>query len=139
MAEYTSDVAAWAAEQAEALRTHNTNKLDWDNLAEEIDGVAISQRKEIRSRLKVLCLHLLKWQYQPELRGGSWRSTIDTQREEISDTLEDSPSLHPYPATVLPRAYTAAQKKAKKETGVFHLPTECPWTIEQVLDPDFLP
>ena len=103
--DYNTDLSAWAMEQAEALRAHSSNKLDWDHLAEEIEGVAASQRKEIRSRLKVLCQHLLKWQYQPEHRWRSWRSSINRDRDEINETLEDSPSLKPYPATVLARAY----------------------------------
>jgi hypothetical protein len=35
--------------------------LDWDNLAEEIESLGRSQRSEIRSRLVVILLHLLKW------------------------------------------------------------------------------
>jgi hypothetical protein len=136
---YESDLAAWAIEQADALRTRSTNKLDWGNLADEIDGVAASQKRELRSRLKVLLQHLLKWQLQPEYQSRSWRATLRTQREEIDDLLEDSPSLRSYPATVLDRAYIAARIRAEDETGLVRLPDACPWTIQQVLNYNFLP
>jgi hypothetical protein len=141
MTAYDSDIAAWAAEQAEALRQRSTNTLDWDNLADEIEGVAASQRKEIRSRLKILCQHLLKWQYQPgqRSRGLRPRATISVQRDEIGDLLETSPSLQSYPATVLDRAYITARNKTELETNLLHLPASCPWSIEEVLDTDFLP
>ena len=139
MTKYDSDTAAWAVEQAAALRNRSTNILDWDNLAEEIEGVAANQRKEIRSRLKILCRHLLKWEYQPEHHSRSWHSTIYTQRDEIGECLEDSPSLRPYPATVLSRVYVIARNEVELETHLLHLPTVCPWTIEQVLNVDFLP
>lgn len=64
MSKYDTDIAAWAEEQATALRQRASNALDWENLAEEIEAVGISQKKEIRSRLAVLCQNLLKWQYQ---------------------------------------------------------------------------
>ena len=88
---YDTDVAAWAESQAAALRQRSVNALDWDHLAEEIEGVAANQRREIRSRLRVLCMHLLKWQYQPEHRSRSWRTTIATQRDDLGDVLADSP------------------------------------------------
>jgi hypothetical protein len=139
VATYNSDFAAWLEEQAAALRTRSVNALDWDNLAEEIEGVSASQRKELRSRLKILCQHLLKWEYQPEHRSRSWRSSIFTQRDEINETLDDSPSLRAYPPTVLARVYATARVRAADETGLLQLPATCPWTIEQVLDQNFLP
>ena len=58
---YDTDVAAWAEQQAGALRRRAANEIDWDNVAEEIEGVAASQKREVRSRLRVICEHLLKW------------------------------------------------------------------------------
>lgn len=136
---YEIDVAAWAKAQAEALRQRDFNALDFDNLAEEIDGVGASQRKEIRSRLRQLCKHLLKWQYQSEKRSRSWRSTIETQRDDLHDVLTTNPSLHHYARSTLARAYAVGRSKAELETGVFKLPTDCPWTIDDLLNPEFWP
>src|SRR3954471_6119326 len=136
MTDYNTDVAAWAAEQAELLRLHAANALDWDNLAEEIEAVGISQKREVAARLKLICHHLLKWQYQPEHQSRSWRTTIRTQRRDLAKLLEDSPSLVPYAAAELAYAYTRGCEDAKDETGLLHLPQACPWSIEQVLNID---
>ena len=61
----------------------NDAEVDWEHLAEEIEAVGGNTRRELRNRLAVLLQHLLKWEYQPELRSRSWRSTIRTQRREI--------------------------------------------------------
>ncbi len=37
--------------------------LDSKNLAEEIEGSARSDRRELANRSRVLLTHLLKWQY----------------------------------------------------------------------------
>jgi hypothetical protein len=136
---YESDLYEWTKEQADALRRRASNALDWDNLAEEIESLGTSQRREIRARLKVLLVHLLKWKHQPELQCGSWRGSIREARDEIEDVLGDSPSLRAYPAECLPKAYAGARMKALDETGLLQLPEACPWTIDEILDGDFLP
>jgi carbonic anhydrase len=52
---------------------------------EEIESLGRSDRRELKSRLEVLLQHLLKWQYQSNLRSGCWRNTIDEQRNRIED------------------------------------------------------
>ena len=98
-----------------------------------------SNRRQIKSRLEILILHLLKWKVQPEWQCGSWRGSIREARHRLEDLLEESPSLRPLPADYLPKAYARARVKALDETGLYRLPETCPWTIEQILDGDFLP
>ena len=136
---YDADIYAWSERQAELLRRRAANELDWDNIAEEIESVGASEKREIRSRLEVLCHHLLKWTYQPENRSGSWRASIFEQRQRLLDILDDSPSLRPYPAKVLTRSYDLGRRKAELETALLELPCECPWTIEQIIDQEFWP
>ena len=134
---YESDLYEWTKEQADALRRRASNSLDWDNLAEEIESLGTSQRSEIRSRLKVLLVRLLKWKYQPEWRCGSWRGSIREARDQIDDVLEDNPSLRDYPAECLPKAYGRARMKALDESGLLHFPEACPWTIDEILSGEF--
>src|SRR5271170_5455750 len=94
---YESDLYKWTKEQADALRRRASNALDWDHLAEEIESLGTSQRSEIRSRVKVLLVHLVKWECQPELQCGSWRGSIREARDQIEDVLDDNPSLKAYP------------------------------------------
>jgi hypothetical protein len=139
MTDYSTDVAAWAIEQATMLRQRSVNSLDWDNLAEEIEAVGVSQKREVYSRLRRMCQHLLKWQFQPDQQCRSWRATIRTQRRDMERILKDSPSLRSYAATELAYAFDRGREDAEEATGLLHLPAACPWTIEQVLDLEFWP
>lgn len=138
---YERDYARWCAEQAALLRRGTLEALDRENLAEEVEGLGRSERKEIRKRLRVLLVHLLKWQYQARKRKPGWKATILVQRRELLRAVTESPSLRNYPFEVIAEAYEAARLKAAGETnldeGIF--PTECPFSIEQVLDVDWLP
>jgi hypothetical protein len=138
---YETDFFAWTQEQARLLREGRFSEIDIENVAEELDSLGNSQKREVRSRLVVVLLHLLKWRYQPAKRSGSWQSTLIGQREDIRSELEDSPSLQSYPASQLSRAYATARLKASAETKLplETFPETCPFTIEEILDPDFLP
>ena len=91
--------------------------------------------------MAVLLSHLLKWRYQPGRRGRSWRSTIGEQRRALHEILEGSPSLRSYPAQIMDLSQISARLMAADETGIdFTLfPEACPFTVEQILDPDFMP
>lgn len=138
---YEADYARWCTEQGALLRDGRLDALDRENLAEEIESLGRSDRREIESRLKVLLTHLLKWRHQPEGRCGSWRSTIRDQRRGIAKILKESPSLHTHPAKALKDEYGYAVSDAIDETGLPEdaFPSACPFTIDQILDPAFLP
>lgn len=135
------DYALWCAQQGALLRQGRLATLDRENLAEEIESLGRSERYEIESRLKVLLLHLLKWQAQPAQRKGGWKATIYEQRSRIAKRLRESPSLQSYPRKVLAEEYIYARAGAADETALpeHAFPVDCPFTIEQVLDPDWLP
>jgi hypothetical protein len=95
---YDKDFYAWTQQQAEALRdaaAAGANlPLDWENLAEEMESLGRSERRELRSRLIRIVRHLLKLEHSPasEPRSG-WRQTIREARVEVRTLLTDSPSL----------------------------------------------
>ena len=138
---YEADYARWCAEQGALLREGRLADLDRANLAEEIESLGRSDKREIESRLKVLLVHLIKYRFQPEGRSSSWRATIREQRARISKVLRESPSLRDYPSEALAEEYSfavpEAMEEAKLPEGI--VPDICPFAIEQVLDPDFLP
>jgi hypothetical protein len=137
---YDNDLYQWTIEQADALRRRAVNELDYDNLAEEIESVGRSERREIRSRLEVLLIHLLKWRYQPEKQSDSWRASVSQARQRIENVLTDNPSLRSFPAEALASAYRLAiLDKMIRRLGLLHLPDACPWTIDDVLRNDFWP
>lgn len=138
---YSRDFHAWTKEQARLLRARRFEALDLDNLAEEVEAVGRSERREIENRLRVLVAHLLKWRYQPGARSAGWRGTIAEQRARLSRVLADSPSLRSFPSEAFDLAYLSGRLLAAKETGMdFALfPETPPFTLEQVLDEAFLP
>lgn len=138
------DHYAWTQETIEKLRQGKLNEVNMEDLIEELEDMASSDRRELRNRLSVLLMHLLKWRYQPERRGRSWQLTIEEQRIAIQDSLEDSPSLKPQVAQIGEKAYRRAVVLAARETNrdKSTFPTtfeETGWTWEQVLDMEFLP
>jgi hypothetical protein len=135
------DFALWATEQGGLLRAHKFDRLDLENVAEELESLWRSDRYEIAHRLEPLLAHLLKWQFQPGMRTNSWRSTILEQRTRIADLIEASPSLKAHPAKVLTGAYVLGRNTAITETQLpeSSFPEACPYSIGQILDPDFLP
>ncbi len=138
---YDTDFFVWTQQQAALLRDGKAVELDWENLAVEIESLGKRDRKEVRSRLKVLVMHLLKWCYQPDQRRGSWASTIETQRDEIATELRDSPSLRGHVPTLMAEGYKTSRRNAQADTGLplETFPETCPWMAEQVLDEDFCP
>ena len=136
---YDEDLVLWSEHQAALLRRRaagervNEIEPDWLNIAEEIEGVGRSERRELRNRLARLLQHLLKWRYQPDHRSRSWRATIAAQRREIEALLADSPSLRATLSDVLPGAYRAGRADAMTETGLLDLPAVLPFSVEQVL------
>lgn len=138
---YEDDFVAWLEDQAQRARRGETAALDLDNIAEELEGMARSDRREIRNRLTVLLAHLLKCLVQQKRRSSNWMGTIAEQRYGIAQLIEDSPSLRGYPAESLDRCYPAARRKAAREMRlpIDNLPERCPFEPEVVLDPDWLP
>lgn len=139
---YERDFHRWTEVMAARLRGHDQGEIDRENVAEEIADLGLSVRREVRSRLIVLIAHLLKWQHQPALRtGSSWRATIRVQRREIRHLLDESPSLEPKIPGLWTHVYRHAVEDAADEMGRDErsLPVSCPYTLDQVLDPKFLP
>jgi hypothetical protein len=138
---YDIDVIAWAAEQAELLRSGRYSELDVANLVEEIEDVAKREKRELRSRLAILIAHLLKWQLQPARRGRSWSATIANQRKQIADLLLETPSLRRMldSESFLERTWTEAEGIAIEQTGLPNVPSSPIWPVSTILDPGFLP
>jgi hypothetical protein len=138
---YDTDIGAWAEQQARLLRAGWFAELDIEHIAEEIEDVGKSEQRELASRLSVLLAHLLKWHYQPERRGNSWRRTILAQRRSLSLRLKRTPSLKTIlrDPDWLEEIWEDAISAATAETGLDAFPEHCPWEIPQVLDADWMP
>ena len=138
---YEADVVAWAGEQARLLRARRFDLLDIENIAEEIEDVGKAEQRELMSRMAILLAHLLKWQYQPQRRGNSWRQTIITQRCNIERALEETPSLKARLADARwwGSVWADALDLATRETNLNSFPKICPWAFAEIMNDDWLP
>ena len=139
--EYERDFYAWALHNAELIRKGRLSEVDLEHVAEEIESMGKSDKNKLTNRLAVLIAHLLKWQFQPNLRGRSWLLTIKEQRVRINQLLRQSPSLKYQLGTTLQDAYERALIIAAKESGLEEsiFSTDCQFHFEQCLDHDFFP
>jgi hypothetical protein len=138
---YETDFVSWTEQTARLIRDGKFEQVDWEHVIEEIESLGRSDRRELKSRLEVLFNHLLKWEYQPDSRSGSWKGTMNEQRNRIRDLLLDSPSLKPYLDEILSECYQRGRRAASDETELplDAFPAECPYTLEQSLNSDFFP
>lgn len=138
---YETDYYSWTQEQAALLKSGQLQNLDMLHLIEEVEDMASNKRSALKSHLKVLLTHLLKWHYQPDRRGRSWTLTITEQRLESNDILEENPGLKPELPGLIMKSYRLAKLQAERETGLDKnvFPEFCPWTFEQIINDDFFP
>ncbi|KPN72661.1 DUF29 domain-containing protein [Neisseria sp. 83E34] len=139
---YETDFAAWAAEQAGLLRAGLVNNIDFRNLAEEIEDMGKSEQRALESRLQVLICHLLKWKFQPERQGNSWKATIKEQRLKIKRLLAESPSLKSrledseFCSDVWSYGVAAALRETELEST---FPEQAIWSMADILNDEFMP
>ena len=138
---YERDFYAWTNQQAALLRVGALTAADIENIAEEIESMGKTEKRELVSRLTVLLLHLLKWQFQATGRCRSWMLTIKEQRGDVLDHLADNASLKSLLPDVVARAYVKARYGAARETGLAEalFPATCAWSFEQISDGEYWP
>jgi Domain of unknown function DUF29 len=138
---YQRDFCLWVEEQARLLRDGRLEQLDVVNLIDEIEDLGIHEKKAVESNLVVVLKHLLKYQFQERRRSRSWLSSIAEHRRRLRNDLATSPSLRAHARERFEQCYQDGRDQAGLETGLRPdvLPTAPPYTLEQTLDPDFLP
>lgn len=138
---HDEDRYGWALTTAQLLRDGKMDKVDIDNLIEEVEELARSEKSQLVSSLTVLISHLLKWQFQPSMRGHSWIYTIREQRDRIRDHLMENPGLKSSLDESVSKGYRYGVSKAARETGfeakVF--PENCLYSFEQIMNENFYP
>jgi len=138
---YHTDYSKWLDETVALLKTQRLNELDLANLIEELESVGKSDRRSLESNLRILLAHLLKWQYQPEKRTGSWLGSIKEHRRRCNKILVDGPGLKTHLVQAWDECYQDARDLAATETELplEHFPAVCPYSLTAVLDTGFLP
>lgn len=139
---YDRDYLLWLEMTIEQLKQRRFNDLDLENLIEELEGMARSDKRAIKSLLTVLLQHLLKlayWETEREQNANHWQSEIIAFRNQIQELIEDSPSLKPYLKEIFPKCYSAARESLSVLKGMQKIPMSEMATLEQVLDKDWFP
>jgi hypothetical protein len=138
---YEKDFYEWTVRNASLLRSGRAGEADLAHIAEEIEDMGKRERRELLNRLSILMAHLLTWKVQTDRRSRSWELTVRVQRKDIAKLIAENPSLQPYLLESLPEAYEHAIVEAVTETGrpESDFPSTCPFTLEVILDLDFLP
>jgi hypothetical protein len=123
------------------LRSGDLSAAGVEHIALEIESMGKTEKRELVSRLAVLLLHLLKWQFQPDRRGNSWRLSIANARDQLSDHLSDTPSLMARMSEALATSYRYARRDASRETELDEtpFPAICPWPFDQITGEGFWP
>jgi hypothetical protein len=135
---YESDETAWLDAMIDLIQQGRWGELDYPHLGEYLTDMARRDRREVESRLATLLAHVLKWVHQPDHRSRSWRGTIVEQRQELS-RLASRGVLRNHAEAVLADVYAEAIERAAAETGLAAnaFPAKCPYTLEQLLSPEF--
>jgi len=138
---YEQDFYGWLLESAQLLREKKFSQLDIANIAEELEGMARSDKRQLINRLAVLLAHLLKWQFQSHIRSKSWQRTIKEQRKRIKLLLKDSPSLKYEIEQKIATAYEISILSAANETSLDEdsFPETCEYSLDEILNQEFYP
>jgi len=131
---YEQDYALWLENTIALLQAQKFKNLDLANLIEELEGIGKSQKQELKSELRVVLLHLLKYRLQSERRSNRWHYTLIEHRTRLAELLADSPSWVGY----LDEVYAECYRIARREAAVT-FPETSPLAIARVLDIDYLP
>jgi len=138
---YDRDFYAWANEQAALLRAGEVSRADVENIAEELERLGRTEKREFVGRLTALLSLLLKARFQPRKRSPSWKTEIASARGQLLEHLEDNPSLKDKLAEAIAAAFRNARRAAVDEAGPEDgaFPAACPWTFERMVDEKFWP
>ena len=163
---YLKDSYAWALEQAAAMRRRDFGAVDWGNVIEEIEDLARSDARRLRSQYARTIQHLLKLQYRHPGESdpvAGWKTSIQHARTEIHKILDDSQSLKATRHDLLAKAWLHGRKDAInafvaqatrniKTESIFDreqkqlrrewdrlLPANIPYTLNQLEAPDWYP
>lgn len=141
---YDKDFLLWTEQQAAVLRTGHLSALDKEGLLEELEDMGNERKEALQSLIRNILAHLLKLEFSQasDPRAG-WVDEISEFRAQAETKLDDTPSLKHYADALHQKAWPQARKMVEKSFRFYQekakLPTDCPYTLENVLDYDFFP
>lgn len=138
---HESDDLLWLEETVKILKAKQFAVLDLDNLIEELEDLGSEKRHQVESLLEQVIRHLLLLQYWTAERNyneGHWRSEIAVFRNQLKRKL--TTNLRNHLASQLDKLYQDALESVQEKTlGSVTFPSQCPYTLEQILTSKWLP
>lgn len=140
---YEQDYPEWIEITIKQLENREIEHIDWEHLIEEITGLGNEQRHKVESYLLRLLIHILiydYWKSEKDWSGKGWEEEIDNFRLEL-DLLLESKSLYNHFVKVLDKIYLKARSNAirKSQLSPATFPETCPYSVTEILNPDWLP
>jgi hypothetical protein len=131
---YDSDFYSWSLDQAKLVREGQWDRVDRENVAEEIESLGREQFNKLESAIRLILLHLLNWDHQPRKRSRSWVLSIRDHRIELEDIIDDNPGLRPRLEEAIARAYRRARVQAARETELDDkvFPETCGYSFDDI-------
>ncbi|AFZ56537.1 DUF29 domain-containing protein [Anabaena cylindrica FACHB-243] len=138
---YEVDNEKWLVQTLKLLKEKQLENLDLEHLIEELEAVSRRDRLTVESFLEQIIRHLLLleyWQEQHEYNANHWQAEIMSFRNQLNEYLTQNLRNHLQENQL--KVYQKALKYVKQKTGmIIHFPEDCPYTLEQLLNQDWLP
>jgi hypothetical protein len=141
---YETDFYAWTQAQAKELRrfakTRPNLSLDLGHLAEEVEGLGMSERSAVFSFVRLIMQNFLLATYSPAAgQREHWLDEVDEFRSQTEDRL--TPTIRRDLETELVAIYGRARRNVARKmrrygegAAAAALPETCPYILEQFLD-----
>ena len=137
---YETDDYLWLLETIELLKQGRFDEVDLENLIEELEDLGNEKKNAVKSLLEQVIRHLLLvqfWTKESEINYYHWQSEILGFRHQLEDRL--TTNLRNYLAEEMGIIYNRALKQVKLKTKFqVDFPEICPYSLEQLLDKDYL-
>jgi hypothetical protein len=138
---YDVEYDQWLARTISLLKENRFNELDKDHLIEELEDLSRREKKTVERFLEQIIRHLLLWQYwtaEHDYNANHWRAEIMSFRTQINEDLTQNLRNHLQENQV--KIYEKALNYVNQKTGYeVDFPENCPYTLDQLLEMNWLP
>ncbi len=137
---YETDNHLWLEESIKLLKANRLNELDLDNLIEELESLGRRDKNKAESLLEQVMRYLLLlqfWGEEYENNAAHWEAEIDSFRTQLRRHL--TTNLYQHLEEEFDTVYQDALRYVSKKSRLKSLPITCPYTLEQLLDVNWLP
>ncbi|NCS78932.1 MAG: DUF29 domain-containing protein [Microcystis aeruginosa K13-07] len=122
---YEIDDSLWLEETIELLKARRFDTLDLENLIEELEDLGSEKKFRVASFLQQIIRHALLlqfWTKEREYNQSHWESELVNFQDQLN--------------TYYQKAIRYVRKKTNNQVN---FPNTCPYSLEELLDPNWLP